>query len=380
MSAVSPFFDHFYPVGLLPRLIARGTVSLIDASVAASVTADFAYDGAEVLTDGNMEGALPGPWTGYSVPADATLSKEIADPHSGTQCMRITKGIADGAGYAQQAAFTANRRYVLRGYLRSDGASIPGIYGGINDWRGVAGAGWQYAECYPNPTVGGSLPKIGGWSVPAGGYTEADTFTAVRVGNVSAVADLIPGGPGVVPKYGAGLWSPGYLPPENTFVFEYDTTYFVTTFTPAVTGTIITWVNLQDYATANDGELIASGAGSGVSQLKTGLRVTPAGVLTARSGGSASDLIHPAAFTRNAWHHVAMTWAGARMQLSLDGVTQVGANGGSPSVWPLWWGCMNAAGSKYRNFHGKSSYLLLSNREWSDGELQAHRFETFRAA
>jgi hypothetical protein len=77
-------------------------------------------EGPDVIVDGDMEAAGVGAWT----VANATLTKEVIDPYSGSQNLRVTKTAgAATAGISWQTILTVGEQYRITGQFRTDGST-----------------------------------------------------------------------------------------------------------------------------------------------------------------------------------------------------------------------------------------------------------------
>lgn len=94
----------------------------------------------QLLTDGDMETSGVAAWTAVNF---ATLSKETALPHSGTQALRITSSGAVNPSAYSGSVLTVGKRYRIMGWARGDGTRIPEI---VNFWTGTSSASWQYFD------------------------------------------------------------------------------------------------------------------------------------------------------------------------------------------------------------------------------------------
>ena len=109
-----------------------------------------------LIADGNMEVVGVGSWTvGAGTP---TLSKETADPHGGTQSLRLTyNGVAAPNTY--QPILTVGDWYHAVGWGHGDGTYVPSMGDWVNAglWTGTSSTSWQnftvdwqagHARCY----------------------------------------------------------------------------------------------------------------------------------------------------------------------------------------------------------------------------------------
>ena len=134
--------------------------------------------GSELLTDGDMEATDYSAWTGVANP---DLSKQTANPHSGTRLLRIA--YIDTAGpRVRQSPMVAGKRYRIRGYARSDGTAIPRLYSGSGStyyWTGTTSTDWQEFDV----EITALLSQINLLTnISTAGYAEFDDVSVTEVG------------------------------------------------------------------------------------------------------------------------------------------------------------------------------------------------------
>jgi hypothetical protein len=136
-----------------------------------------------LLVDGNMEAVGVAAW---SVSGNPTVTKELLNPHSGSQCLRVAyNGTVLPAAY--QTVMTVGRRYRARGWARGDGgAAFPSVLegAGLVLWTGSTSNSWQYFDVVFTATAGWL------WLLTyavADGYVEWDDLTLNLMETVTEV-------------------------------------------------------------------------------------------------------------------------------------------------------------------------------------------------
>lgn len=90
-----------------------------------------------ILVDGDSEAVGIAAWSTSNV----TLSKEVTDPHSGSQLLRLTRN--GGLPLAYQGINTIGVDYYVTGWARSDGTRRPAISSSTLIWQGTTSTSWQ---------------------------------------------------------------------------------------------------------------------------------------------------------------------------------------------------------------------------------------------
>ncbi len=97
--------------------------------------------GAELFVDGDMEAAGVGAWT----PGNATLTKEVASPHTGVRNLKVTYSGLNPNAY--QTILTPGKKYRITGWARGSNVSdfvYPQLFhNGSSIWNGTRAAVWQ---------------------------------------------------------------------------------------------------------------------------------------------------------------------------------------------------------------------------------------------
>ena len=127
------------------------------------------------LADGSMEGYGAGSWPIWST--TGTSEKITADPQSGVQALRITRGT--GVSYANSFGLSNSQDYQLTGYARSCGNCIPRVYNGIARWTGTTSTDWQPIDI--TWTSSSTTLRLETTSGGIGGYSDWDSLLLVEV-------------------------------------------------------------------------------------------------------------------------------------------------------------------------------------------------------
>lgn len=128
--------------------------------------------GPQLLVDGNMESAGVGAWTALQ----SVLSKQVTNPYSGTQCLRIAHNVTSDA-YAGQSILSNGTNYTITGVARSNGTGVPLIYlnSGASVWSGTKSTIWQPFTA--SGVSDGSAAYLAGNNLGVGDYVEYDDVT-----------------------------------------------------------------------------------------------------------------------------------------------------------------------------------------------------------
>ena len=145
-------------------------VSVIDLTATPTRLLAQPYPLTNKLVDGDMEAADTSAYGSGS----AVLSKQAGQrPGSlGTKILRIAR--SGGNAYAQQPILTVGRRYLVKGWCRSDGTCKPYIDDGsaTDVWIGTTSTSWQYVEFEYCPAF--TNPRLYSVLGADGNYTEWD--------------------------------------------------------------------------------------------------------------------------------------------------------------------------------------------------------------
>jgi hypothetical protein len=97
---------------------------------------------ANELTDGDMETAGVAAWPVFN---SAVITKDVTDPYSGTQNLRLTYGGGTGFGTIKAALLTVGQMYQIHGWAKSDGTAIPVVRTNTTSfiWTGTTSTAWQ---------------------------------------------------------------------------------------------------------------------------------------------------------------------------------------------------------------------------------------------
>ena len=125
----------------------------------------------------------------YTVYNGSLPYKVISTPHSGSQCLRLTYGIASNWGVQVTGLFTTGNTYRMTGYARSDGNRTPMIYmGGVSiSWTGNTSTNWQPFDV--TVVADGTALYLVAFGGSAGQYVDFDDLTITAL-NVSQLTDL----------------------------------------------------------------------------------------------------------------------------------------------------------------------------------------------
>lgn len=130
------------------------------------------------LTDGDMEAAGTGAW--YSV--RATLTKETANPKTGTKCLRATYNGSTTPGGTYQSVLGLGTRFMVTGWARGDGTTYPVV--GLGSyvapaWTGTTSTEWQRFNVVADNVSGSGNFLLYGYLVSAGHYVEFDDVQVI---------------------------------------------------------------------------------------------------------------------------------------------------------------------------------------------------------
>ncbi len=204
----------------------------------------FAYQGPELLVDGDMEAVGVAAWTA----SKATLTKEITTPHGGSQCLRVTAASGSGTDYCQayQVVTTPGHSYLITGYARSDGTQIPMVIDGVSIlWTGTTSTSWQ-SFSFTLAAAATAMRYVFTVTDPAG--TEYVEFDDVSVVEAPAVCDA------------ARIAS---LTEGNWLVSDVNTQDSALAFSTALNGTVTEWLRITSGGLLKDPNLTV---GVGLSQ------------------------------------------------------------------------------------------------------------------
>ncbi len=344
-----------------------GTTSYVDAAVHASVTADFVYTGADVVTDGGMEAlGLPA----WPAGGGATVTREDAGFHGGAHWMKV---LGAAGAYASQACLVVNARYDIDGWMHGDGGTgAPRAAAGTNILSsGGVGAGWVEVLkpnflCTGNTNLG-----LSQYSGGAGTYAGFDDWSAIRLPIASAVADQIIGGPGVAQATVAAR--PVYIDAGDYFLFDGTSQYFTTSFIPTGDFTVGGWFYVDSIAA---GVCYFVGNYNAAGPTYCGFRRDTA-VLKAFCGAGGSLLTHGTALTVG-WHHIMFGRSGTTLKLWLDGVSVSNAFATDPAALPFYVEAVNSSGVAGVWNSGRVGAFLTATRLFSDAEVLDHYNATYR--
>jgi hypothetical protein len=181
-----------------------GTLGYWDPAVSGTLTPyqDFAYTGANLFVDGDMEAAGVAAWTGG---LGAGLSKIPGGGVGGTQCLRVT--LAGAQGYASQAN-TANIRITGTISIKTDGTALGGFWSDGFAVDNVNPAAWtQYTV--KNRYTASLTNRLYKQSV-AGNFVDFDNAVFARNSIVTQQDSIITGGTALTQPGAAGI-RPTYL-------------------------------------------------------------------------------------------------------------------------------------------------------------------------
>jgi len=125
------------------------------------------------LVDGNMEAAGVGAWSNSP---NATLTKETGSPYRGSRCLRVECN-AGSDPYAYQTILVAGQRYIIKGFIRSDGNAVPNIRTELGvAWIGTTNTDWQqFGLVFKNPAA--TQLRLAAITSTVGEYCEFDQIT-----------------------------------------------------------------------------------------------------------------------------------------------------------------------------------------------------------
>ena len=106
---------------------------------------------ANLVVDGNSEGADTSAWTNFG--ERATLTKETTSPKRGTQNIKLLDNGGEGNYNMMQAILTVGKTYRHTGWARGDGTNTPRIYDGAYFWSGTSSTDWQYFDVISTANV-----------------------------------------------------------------------------------------------------------------------------------------------------------------------------------------------------------------------------------
>lgn len=162
------------------------------------VIGGFAIDDAYynfLAQDGDMERTGVTFWVAGN---GAILTKDISDPYSGLQCLRITKGGASVWPYAGKTIVTVGQTYRARGRFRGDGVSFARLVNGATTLiASTTSNSWQDFDV--TFVAGFTTMYLYGY-VAGVGYAEFDDIS------INQLAPLVDGD---METAGVGAWSVG---------------------------------------------------------------------------------------------------------------------------------------------------------------------------
>ncbi|MHB8830628.1 MAG: carbohydrate binding domain-containing protein [Patescibacteria group bacterium] len=126
---------------LVPFLIIAALLTFVRIGFALSGPTVSKANLKQLLADGDMEMAGTASWSTLNI----IVSKQTANPHSGSQVIRNTCDGVNGTGGSFQQVLTVGKKYRVTGWARSDGSAVPYILvgGGTLDWSGTNSTSWQ---------------------------------------------------------------------------------------------------------------------------------------------------------------------------------------------------------------------------------------------
>ena len=134
---LSDGLGHLEADGVGAGLTRNGT----DWSSASNRRSNDDTGGSTLITDGDMETGGVDDWTANN---SATLTKEVGDPHGGTQSLRIARNGVNNPGANQGADLTIGKWYRAQGWAKSDGNAVPALAdGGAIHWTGTTSTSYQ---------------------------------------------------------------------------------------------------------------------------------------------------------------------------------------------------------------------------------------------
>jgi hypothetical protein len=242
--------------------------------------------------------------TYYWGASSATLSKEIADPVDGRQCLRVTRSGGSPFYGSQDKMNGASEYYRFTGYARSDGVAVPSVEIGnhVNQWTGVnTHTNWQYFDFVGSPGGAGN-GYIWLTGTGASGYVE---FDKIEISPILSDSTFTAANEIAVPTpYGMGLYFNG----SNAWV---DCTSGYGDHTDNFT--LTAWIKTDGSGT----DAIMDRTNSSNDQYS--LQINSADKLRFFDGGSNYDGY--TSIRDNNWHFVACVINGSSSQLYVDGVS-----------------------------------------------------------
>ena len=154
-----------------------------------TATEDTEKDGADVVTDGDMEAVGVGDWPGLR----GITSKEVGTRTGGggTQVLRVTSSATAGSQLAYQDLGMDNKLVRVRGWCRGDGTVVPqvgDIAFGTRFFTGTSSTTWQYFDVVA--TAGDDRITMGIASASVGNWVEYDDVTVVPTGQLINDGDM----------------------------------------------------------------------------------------------------------------------------------------------------------------------------------------------
>mgnify|MGYP001607007178 FL=1 len=357
--------------------------------------------GFNLVADGDMEAAGTASWSTFQ----NTPSKSTANPHSGTQALRLTY-LASTTGIEYQTILTVGKTYKLTGWYRGDGTSIPAIDESTTGLcLGTSSTTWQY--CNVIFVSGGANLRLKSDSLSAGHWVEFDDVKielvqsdAVlnmpfdingSVGNTSNIKDYSSfgynatfgnnGSADILPP----VWNPScgaYTGSGGCYVFSHSTNlalsqgYMIddaiaSKINPA-RGTISVWIK-SDYNHPQSEWIINSNT-NGYTLISS-----YADAYTIYKGTGLSYYKTLPAITMGTWHHIVVSWWNNTNSNNLtakvyqDGVAGGGASNGMFNFTGSGIGTAFLISASATNglegLNGSIDDLRIYNRTLSDNEV-----------
>jgi hypothetical protein len=325
-TAWQPFDVVFVPVGtnvFLNDSTSTGTQYVEFDDV--TVSLDTGIRSGELAQDGTMEASGTTDWLSSNA---ATVSKQTATPHGGTQNLRIAYGGTTNP-QVSQSDLIIGRTYHISGWYRGDGTFAPRVFDttAVFDSTGTSSTTWQFFDLTAVASVSTSFTLR--CNATSAGFCE---FDDISITEVSPLVGFTTNGVTLGSSTGAG----GHL--TNAYTFD-GTNDYVNIYSG----------ELNSAFNATEGSLIAWAkvSGSGVWTDTTTRRIALIGVdastnLVSISRSTTNNLLNVAyvansvsknvAITTSStnWMQIAVTWSRSNDQMIVyfngaqSGSTQTG--------------------------------------------------------
>ena len=367
--------------GLQRTRLPTGTLAAWDPAVAGTLTPyqDFAYTGANLIVDGDMEAVGTAAWTAYNV---AALTKELGTPYSGLRCLRAQCPGGVSLGGAEQSPLPVGIRAYHTVWLRTTSvAGAMNLYAnGVNLVTATFNPAWTQLKAAPVITTLAHIVYY--QSGTNGAYIEIDDAVSTRLSIVTQQDSIVSGGAALTT--GVLATRPTYLNTAAALAQsitgacdQYDGAaggqYWNTGIIPPPELTFGGWFYIDS---------IAAGTpflwGSGDVGAATWCIIYRSTALFVVEIGTGAAFVHGTALTVG-WHCLMAGGAGTVQKSWLDGVPATGlATTAARPQFPMAIMARNYNGSIGGNASGYTGLLLVTNNLLTDADALDFYRSTYR--